>query len=63
MVKMWNEWMFIFLPKPSADGRAPEMTGTMAEYHEQVERVIEILDASKWWINEIVAEQYSKGHV
>lgn len=70
MVKMWNEWMFIFLPKPGADGRAPEMTGTRAEYHEQVKRVIgddtveiEILDASKWWINEIVAEQYSRGNV
>lgn len=70
MVKPWTEWMFIFLPKPGADGRAPEMTASTAEYHKQVLKVIgdesveaEVLDASKWWINEIVAEKYSKGNM
>ena len=70
MVRPWDEWMFIFLPRPGADGRAPEMTATKNEYLAKVKEIIgdesieaEITDVSKWWINEVVAERYSDGNV
>jgi 2-polyprenyl-6-methoxyphenol hydroxylase-like FAD-dependent oxidoreductase len=70
MVRPWNEWMFIFLPAPGADVRADEMEATHDEYLARVREMIgdehvqpEILDVSKWWINEIVAEYYSDGNV
>jgi len=70
MVRAWTEWMFIFPPKPWLDPKAVEMTGTNEEYVARVKTIIgdpsvnvELLHASKWWINEIVAEQYSDGNV
>lgn len=55
MVRPWDEWMFIFLPRPGTDGRAPEMTGTEGEYLARVREIIgdpsievEITDVSKW---------------
>lgn len=70
MVRPWDEWMFIFLPRPGADGHAPEMAATNEEYLSRVREVIgdstieaELIDVSKWWINEIVAERYSEGNV
>ena len=68
MVKPWTEWMFIFLPHPAADVSGTDMEASHEEYITQVKEVIgddkvqpEILDASKWWINEIVAERYADG--
>lgn len=70
MVRPWDEWMFIFLPRPGADGRAPEMDATKEEYLARVRQVIgdpsievEITDVSKWWINEVCAERYSQGNM
>ncbi|KAK0732911.1 FAD binding domain-containing protein [Lasiosphaeria miniovina] len=70
MVRPWTEWMFIFLPAPGADLKADAMDATESEYVARVKKVIgddsvevDILDVSKWWINEIVAEYYSDGNV
>jgi len=66
MVKPWHEWMFILLPNRDAD------VGMKPASHEYLKRVkdfigddtpAEILNVSKWFINETVAEQYSKGNV
>lgn len=66
MVKPWNEWMFIVLPDP----RVPveEIEATNEQWLERVKQFIgddsvkpEIMDVSKWFINETVAEYYSDG--
>ena len=69
MVRPWDEWMFIFLPRPGADPNAPEMEATSDELLAQVHKVIgestikaQIVDVSKWRINEVVAETYSRGN-
>ncbi|KAK0708638.1 FAD binding domain-containing protein [Lasiosphaeris hirsuta] len=70
MVRPWTEWMFIYLPAPGADLTAEAMDATEEEYVTQVKLAIgddsvkvELLDVSKWWINEVVAEYYSDGSV
>ena len=70
MVRPWKEWMFIFLPPPWADvtegGMSPTKEELIARMRELVGGElgpIEILDVSKWWINEIVAEYYSDGNM
>lgn len=67
MVKPWYEWMFIVLPE-----RGKELTKTPSE-EEWCNRMrefigndsipVELLDVSKWRINDVVAEKYSKGRV
>ena len=64
MVKPWKEWMFIFFPKPEVEYKDPS-----TEQWETVCRKVvgangahlplKILNVSKWYINEIVAEYYS----
>ncbi|KAH6844521.1 FAD binding domain-containing protein [Chaetomium sp. MPI-CAGE-AT-0009] len=70
MVKPWNEWMFIFMPRPGADVKGDDMIASHEEYVTRVKEVIgddsvnvEILHVSKWQINEIVAEYYSDGNI
>ncbi|KAH7255201.1 FAD binding domain-containing protein [Fusarium redolens] len=64
MVKPWDEWMFIFFPNRDCD---PNIQVSKEEYLERVRDFIgddtqaEILNISKWFINEIVAERYSDG--
>jgi hypothetical protein len=66
MVKPWTEWMFILFPSLDA---GTSFKPTDAEYVKRIQQFIgddtpaEILNVSKWYINEIVAEQYSKGNV
>ncbi|KAK2767558.1 hypothetical protein FQN54_003716 [Arachnomyces sp. PD_36] len=66
MVKPWNEWMFILFPDREYD---PQATPTKEEYLQRVREFIgddtpaEIINISKWFVNEIVAEQYSQGNV
>jgi 2-polyprenyl-6-methoxyphenol hydroxylase-like FAD-dependent oxidoreductase len=66
MVKPWDEWMFILLP--TRDYKA-EHEPSHEEYLQRVREFIgddtpaQILDISKWYINEIVAEEYSKGNM
>jgi 2-polyprenyl-6-methoxyphenol hydroxylase-like FAD-dependent oxidoreductase len=66
MVKPWNEWMFILFPNRECD---INIQPSRDEYMSRVRDFIgddtpaEILDISKWFINEIIAEEYSKGNV
>ena len=66
MVKPWNEWMFILLPDREFSGST---TPPNEEYLKRVREFIgdetpaEILNISKWFINDIVAEKYSRGNV
>jgi 2-polyprenyl-6-methoxyphenol hydroxylase-like FAD-dependent oxidoreductase len=66
MVKPWNEWMFILLPTRDCD---ISIEPSKDEYLQRVREFIgdetpaEILDISKWFINEIVAEKYSEGNM
>jgi 2-polyprenyl-6-methoxyphenol hydroxylase-like FAD-dependent oxidoreductase len=70
MVRPWDEWMFIFLPRPGADLQADDMVASEEAYIARAKDMIgddsidvKILDVSKWWINETVAEYYSDGNV
>lgn len=66
MVKPWNEWMFILLPTRECD---PEISPSQEEYLQRVRDFIgddtpaEIVNVSKWFINEIVADKYSQGNM
>jgi 2-polyprenyl-6-methoxyphenol hydroxylase-like FAD-dependent oxidoreductase len=66
MVKPWNEWMFIFIPTRECD---PMIDPPHEEYQKRVQEFIgddtpaEILNVSKWFINEIVADEYSQGNM
>ncbi|KAL1980673.1 hypothetical protein VTN96DRAFT_3653 [Rasamsonia emersonii] len=66
MVKPWHEWMFIMFPNRDCD---PQIQPSKEEYLKRVKDFIgddtpaEILDISKWFINEIVAEKYSQGNI
>ncbi|KAF2099819.1 hypothetical protein NA57DRAFT_38410 [Rhizodiscina lignyota] len=70
MVRPWKEWMFIFLPPPWADVTVDAMNPTHEECIARIKELIgddslpvEIMDMSKWWINETVAEYYSDGNI
>lgn len=70
MVKPWHEWMFIVLPAPGMDVSTIKLTDENGDYLARVKEWIgddsidtEILDISKWTINEIVAERYSDGNM
>ncbi|SPO03176.1 related to phenol 2-monooxygenase [Cephalotrichum gorgonifer] len=64
MVKAWDEWMFILFPDQDWDS---SVQPTEEQYLKRVRELIgddtpaEILNVSKWFINEIVAENYSVG--
>ncbi len=68
MVKSWHEWMFIIFPEPGfTDFR---VRPTNEAYMKRIRQFIgddgvpvKILDVSKWYINEIVAERYSDGNI
>lgn len=66
MVKPWHEWMFILFPTRDCD---PQIQPSKEEYLKRVQDFIgddtpaEILDISKWFVNEIVAEKYSQGNM
>lgn len=69
MVKPWNEWVFIMFPTfgyKLDDANPP----TREQWTKRIGQMIgddsipfEILDVSKWLINDVVADTYSKGHV
>jgi 2-polyprenyl-6-methoxyphenol hydroxylase-like FAD-dependent oxidoreductase len=68
MVKPWHEWIFILFPGPDAEAK---MANTAhADYAEHISNLIgdqsisvDVLGVSKWYINEIAAEKYSKGNM
>ncbi|KAI7281518.1 Aldolase [Hortaea werneckii] len=68
MVKAWHEWMFIVFPEPGFSDYSVRPSNE--EYIKRVREWIgddtisvKILDAAKWYINEIVAEKYSNGNI
>ncbi|KJZ75782.1 hypothetical protein HIM_04939 [Hirsutella minnesotensis 3608] len=66
MVKPWTEWMFILLPsKEGQDGPSPPRDALLQRVKDIIgdDTPAEILSVSKWYINEVVAEQYSDGNV
>ena len=67
MVKPWGEWLFIVLPER---GKELTVTPTDEEWEKRMKEFIgddsiptEILGVSKWRINDVVAEKFSKGRV
>ncbi|KAF5006061.1 hypothetical protein FDECE_7543 [Fusarium decemcellulare] len=66
MVKPWHEWMFILFPNRDY---ASKVEPSREAYLKRVREFIgddtpaEILNVSKWFINETVAEEYSRGNV
>lgn len=66
MVKPWNEWMFILFPNRDCN---TDIEPSKDAYLQRVKDFIgdntpaEILDVSKWYINETVAEKYSEGNM
>ncbi|RMI96285.1 hypothetical protein CDV36_016350, partial [Fusarium kuroshium] len=66
MVKPWHEWMFILFLSRDFDRK---IDPSQDEYLKRVKDFIgdetpaKILNISKWFINETVAEEYSKGNV
>ena len=67
MVKPWHEWMFLFLPAPGSDLKSNPGAD---DYLKQVRHMVgdpslsvEILDVAGWYINEIVAESYSRDNI
>ncbi|KAL5356309.1 FAD binding domain-containing protein [Aspergillus floccosus] len=66
MVKPWHEWMFILFPREGIPFTMPTHEQLLDRCRSIVGRddlPIEILDVSKWHINEIVAEYYSRGRI
>ncbi|EMC93288.1 hypothetical protein BAUCODRAFT_36969 [Baudoinia panamericana UAMH 10762] len=68
MVKPWHEWMFIILPEPSFKDFSirpsnEEYLRRVREWIGDDSLPVKILDVSKWYINEIVAEYYSDGNI
>lgn len=70
MVKPWKEWMFIMMPLPGADLTVDQFSPSHDECMPRIKELIgddsvdvEIVDISKWWINETVAEYYTDGNV
>lgn len=64
MVKPWDEWMFILFPNKDYDlSKRPEMEEYEKRVHDFIgdDTPIEVLNVSRWFINEIVADTYSKG--
>lgn len=67
MVKPWDEWVFIMFPIP---GYKPEVPPTHEQWMKRIWQIIgdetvdiEIINVSKWLVNNIWAEKYAKGHV
>ena len=68
MVRPWTEWMFIFMPHPGEGVTAEQLDAPREEYMARIKEMIgdesvgaEILNVSKWQVNEIVAERYDDG--
>ncbi|OAL38560.1 hypothetical protein AYO20_02210 [Fonsecaea nubica] len=67
MVKPWHEWVFIMFPVQGYQSNPPP---THDQWMKRIRQMIgddavevEILNVSKWMINDIVAEKYSSGNV
>lgn len=67
MVKPWDEWLFIVLPERGQEleynPSNEEWLGRMKEFIGDDSVPTEILGVSKWRINDVVAESFSKDRV
>ncbi|KAM4064898.1 FAD binding domain-containing protein [Hirsutella rhossiliensis] len=65
MIKPWDEWLFILLPGAEHVHVQPSREELLQRVREFIgdETPAEILDVSKWQINEVVADRYSEGNV
>lgn len=68
MVKSWDEWIFILFTEPgfsdfSVRPSDEEYLKRCREFIGDDSIDIKIIDKSKWYINEIVAERYSDGNI
>lgn len=64
--KLYCRWMFILFPRNGVEFKMPshaQLLGRCREIAGKNDIPLEILDVSKWHINETVAEHYAKGHV
>lgn len=67
MVKPWDEWLFIVLPQCGEElennPTNEEWLGRMKEFIGDDSIDTEILGVSRWRINDVVAQRFSKGRV
>ena len=68
MVKPWTEWMFIIFPDPAKNIDIEKITNDqwlrrVRDFVGNDDIPAEIIDVSKWYINEIIAEYYADGNV
>jgi 2-polyprenyl-6-methoxyphenol hydroxylase-like FAD-dependent oxidoreductase len=66
MVKPWHEWLCIIFPSPDAAKKARSEADYIKRVHEFIgddSVEVKIKGISTWMINEIAAEEYSKGNV
>lgn len=67
MVRPWNEWVFIMFPvqeyKPDPPPSVEEWSKRIAQMIGDPSVEFQIEEVSKWLINDVVAEHYSKGNV
>lgn len=68
MIKAWDQWMAIVFPEPgfsnfSVRPSDEEYIMRVREWIGDDSVPVKILDAAKWYINEIVAERYSDGNI
>ena len=65
MVKPWHEWIFSLFPSIGAE----MAQATESQYVNRIKQFIgddtplEIIKTSKWYINEVVATEYSRGNM
>ena len=71
MIKPWKQWLLVCFPKPGAESQSfessPKTNKGLIQILKDVigdDRVpIEIVDVSRWKVNETVADMYSDGNV
>ena len=68
MVKPWTEWMFIIFPDPAKNIDIEKITNEqwlrrVRDFVGNDDIPAEIINVSKWYINEIIAEYYADGNV
>lgn len=65
MIQPWKEWLFVMIPDPGYAGPP----GTPAQFEQRIKQAIgedlpvRIKGVSKWYINEVCAETFSRGNV
>ncbi|PHH67606.1 hypothetical protein CDD80_705 [Ophiocordyceps camponoti-rufipedis] len=63
MVRPWDEWLFILFPRRESVEVSEELCSRRVRLLIGDETPFEVVGVSKWQINDVVAERYSKGNV